>query len=220
MSARVRESTGNFKHAIQGHSGVGSDVGRNRDLIDDSSLEKVFQRPKQVRRVDTKHRRTEAAAIVQRNDEAVRVLFLQSIDEMDFRTDRKLAAGRRLADAFDDVFGRTDIIAKLRNFEPALGMTDDSNPWILCAYLLRVLRQEPLVYGAVTFTENEPGFLQLFFSVSAELFVRIPNHHLFETVSERVSGVATQMLIRKEQDFVAAFQRPSHDGRRIRRSAD
>jgi hypothetical protein len=53
--------------------------------------------------------------------------------------------------------------------------------------------------------EDQFRFTQLFFGISTEILVRIPESHLVERNSEFRTGVATKMLIREEKHFVELF---------------
>src|SRR5438552_2081818 len=54
------------------------------DLVDDLSLDEIFQNPAQVRQVDAEHRRAQTLAIAEHDDLLLRVLILQTIDQMNF----------------------------------------------------------------------------------------------------------------------------------------
>ena len=54
--------------------------------------------------------------------------------------------------------------------------------------------------------EDQFGLMKLFLGVAAELFVRIPEHHLFERDAELRTGIAPEVLIRKKEHLVELFQ--------------
>ena len=55
--------------------------------------------------IDAEHRGAKTTTVIERNDEAVRIFVLEPIHEMDLCPDGPPGAGRRLRDAFNNVFG-------------------------------------------------------------------------------------------------------------------
>ena len=74
-----------------------------------------------------------------------------------------------------------------------------------------MLRQKPLVHRAVTFPKNDAAVVQSFSRIPAELFVRIPDHHLFKPQTQAIRSVSSEMLIWKEKNLAGPFQGPTHD---------
>ena len=62
--------------------------------------------------------------------------------------------------------------------------------------------------------------LQLLGVEAAEDLVRIPHDHLVERNAHLVGGVAAKMLVGKEEDLLAALERPLQRRRGVRRRAD
>ena len=99
-----------FEHTVECDAGIRGNLGRDRDLIHGAAIEKVFHDPKQVRCIDPEHRGTEAAAVIERDNELVRVFRLQAIHKMDLGSDRPLRTGGRLGDTLNNVLRGTDLI--------------------------------------------------------------------------------------------------------------
>ena len=99
-----------FQHAVEREARIRRDAGSDGDLVDHTAFNQIFERPEHVLRVDAEHRRAEATAVVERNDEPVRVFSHEPVHEMDFRTDGPPRAGRRLGQAFDNVFGGAAVV--------------------------------------------------------------------------------------------------------------
>src|SRR5262245_57361888 len=78
-----------LEHPVQRDASVSCNVGWNGNLIDDLPFGQVFERPEQMRRIDTEHGGAEAAAIVEWDDEAIRILLLQTIHQVDLCPDGK-----------------------------------------------------------------------------------------------------------------------------------
>src|SRR5262245_20569 len=114
-----------LQHPLQGQTRVSSYIRRDSDLIDDAAFHQVFKRPEQMLWIDPEHGGTQATAVVQRNDEAVRVFLHQAVHQMDLGADCPFRPGWRLRKTSNNVLRGTGVVGKLDNFEPALGMCDD-----------------------------------------------------------------------------------------------
>ena len=99
-------------------------------------------------------------------------------------------------------------------------MDDDADARVLLADGLDLLRGEPLVDRAVALPENHLRALDLFGVESAEDLVRIPDDHLVERDAHLVGRVPPEMLVRQEENLLAALERPLQRGHRVRRGAD
>ena len=86
------------------------------------SFEKVLERPEKVRRIDSKHRGAEAATVVERNDQEIRILFFQTVDQVNLRADRQFGSSTNLTHPLDDQFRQTNVVRKLRDFESNLAL--------------------------------------------------------------------------------------------------
>ncbi len=176
-------------------------MGIHLDLVHHFPFNQVLQRPAKVRQVNSKHRRAQALAIAQHNDFLIRVLVLEPIDEVHFRPNCPFAARRRRFDLLHDVRGRTRHIRLLNNFPFTFRMNNHLHVRMILSDVVDVLRAEQRVDGAVTFPQDEGGFLNGALGVAAEVLARIPDDHFLEGISHRVGGVSSQVLIGKEKDF-------------------
>ena len=77
--------------------------------------------------------------------------------------------------------------------------------------LLDLRDGEALVNRTVPLPENDPSVSQLFGGVSAKRLIRVPHRHPIERDTHLVSGVASEMLIGKEQHPFASLERPAQD---------
>ena len=80
----------NFEHSLEGDQRPLRRFFVDGNLIDDVTFGEVFETPAEMREVDTVHRRTHANDRRQKMDLLLWVLLLQSIDHVQFRTDRPL----------------------------------------------------------------------------------------------------------------------------------
>src|SRR5690349_19166404 len=69
--------SGNFEHAVKSEPGINRDIGSYRNLIHRTALNQILDWPVQVLRIATEHGGTRAAAVIEWNDEPVRVFFHQ-----------------------------------------------------------------------------------------------------------------------------------------------
>ena len=109
-------------------------------MVRNPALKEVFQRPEQMLRIYTKHCRAQAPAIVERDNETIRIFIFQPVDEMDFRPDGPFRFDRRLGNGFNDLFGGTDLIRKLCHLKAAFRMSNDPDTRIARTDLPDVLR--------------------------------------------------------------------------------
>jgi len=59
-----------------------------------------------------------------------------------------------------------------------------------------------------------------FRSVSAKFLIGIPDDHLFERDAHAITGVASEVLVGKEENFFALLEGPLHDPGGVRTGAD
>src|SRR5215475_7757228 len=161
-------------------------------------------------RVNAEHRGTEAAAVVEWNDEPIPVFLHQPVHKMNLGADGPFRTGGRLRQTFDDVFGRPAVIRKLNNLEPAFRVSNNPNSRMPRTDLPDMQRQKPLMHGAVAFPENDPAVVEHLFRVAAEFLIRVPDWHFLQPQAEGITGIAAEMLIRKEQNAIAPLQGPAH----------
>src|SRR5208337_3099600 len=101
------------------------------NLIDDLAIHQVLQRPAQVLGRDAKHRCAQAAGIVEGNDALVRIFLLQTIHQVNLRSDGERGSGWRLLHKFDEVVSRADSVSLLADLPAALWMNDDLDAGIV-----------------------------------------------------------------------------------------
>src|SRR5258708_4544343 len=183
----------------------------NGNTVDDVGLTQIFERPEEMLRSNTEHRRADADAGIERNDFVVPQFLAEAIDEVDFGADGPLGACGRSLDGFDDALGRADLIGGLRDFETAFGMRNDANAGMLAANALDLLRREALVHGAVTLPEDDARAADRLRRVSAKFLVGIPDDHLFERDAHAIAGVAAEVLVGEEKNFFTRLESPPHD---------
>ena len=120
----------------------------------------------------------------------------------------------------DDVFGRPGIVGRLHHVQRHFGMHDDANARMLRADVLDLPHGEARVHRAVALPQDHARALDRVGLEAAPDLVRIPHDHLVERHAQLVGGVAAEMLIRQEQDTLAALPRPPQRRRGVRRRAD
>src|SRR5260370_11851315 len=183
----------------------------NGNAVDDVAFAEIFERPEEMLRSNTEHRRADADAGIERNDFVVPQFLAEAIDEVDFGADGPLGACRRSLDGFDNALGRTDLIGGLRDFETAFGMRDDANAGMLAADALDLLRREALVHRTIAFPKDDARAANGFRRVSAKFLVGIPDDHLFERDAHAIAGVAAGMLVGEGKNFFTRLESPLHD---------
>src|SRR6266404_761711 len=171
-------------------------------------------------RSDAKHRRANTNAGIERDDFVVPQYLAETVDEVNFRADGPFGAGGRSLDGFDDALGGADLIGGLGDLEAAFGMRDDANAGMLAADALDLLRREALVHGAIALPEDDARVVNRFRSVSAKFLIGIPDDHLFERDAHAITGVASEVLVGKEENFFALLEGPLHDPGGVRTGAD
>ena len=127
---------------------------------------------------------------------------------MDFRADSPDRSRRTVGDRVDDVLRAAAVVGGLDNIPRHFGVHDDPDPWMSSANCLDLLDRKTGVDGTVSLPEDHPRTLDLIWIETSENLIRIPHDHLVEGNTQLVGRVAAQMLIREEQDFFAARQRP------------
>ncbi len=77
------------------------------------------------------------------------MLSFQTIDQVQFGTDRPLSSSRRLLDGLNDLAGRTRNVSDIVDFAWALRMHQDLDPRYALAELSYVSSREHLVHATV-----------------------------------------------------------------------
>src|SRR5207249_2436301 len=90
------------EHALQGHFGPLSDFWMHLDLVRDTSGHQLLQYPGQVGRVNPIHGGAGADDRVEAEDELVRILFGETVDQIDLGAHGPLAACGSLTDGLDN----------------------------------------------------------------------------------------------------------------------
>src|SRR5229473_1117882 len=199
------------QHAVESNPRMVAGALVNGNTVDDVAFAQIFERPEEMLRSNTEHRRADADAGIERNDFVVPQFLAEAVDEVNFRADGPLGAGRRSLDGFDDALGGADLIGGLRDFETAFGMRNDANAGMLAADALDLLRREALVHGAVTLPEDDTRAADRLRRVSAKFLAGIPDDHLFERDAHAIAGVAAEVLVGKEENFFTRFESPLYD---------
>src|ERR1700719_1009793 len=199
------------QHAVESNPRVVAGALIDGDAVYNVALAQIFEHPEEMLRSDTEHRRAHANAGIERDDFVVLQFLAEAVDEVDFRADGPCGAGGRSLDGFDDALGGADLIGGLGNFEAAFGMSDDANAGMLAADAIHLLRREALMHGAIALPEDDARAANRFRRVSAKFLVGIPDNHLFERDVHAIAGVASEVLVGKEENFFAGFESPLHD---------
>src|SRR5215469_16767059 len=185
------------------------------NLVHDFPLAQIFEGPKQVLWRDSKHRRANAHAGIERDHFAVFQFLSEAIYEVNFGAHRPFRSGVSGHNGLADAFGRADLVGSLRHLETAFGMNDDANAGLFASDRVDVLGAEALMDRAVALPENDLRLREGLRAVPAEFLERVPDNHLVEWNSHAVAGVAPEMLIRQKEDLLAALKSPFHDLGRV-----
>src|SRR6266436_5753575 len=169
---------------------------------------------------DAEHRGADTNAGIERDDFVIPQFLAEAVDEVDFRADGPLRASGRSFYGFDNAFCRADLIGGLGDLEAAFGMRDDANAGMLAAEALDLLRREALVHGAIALPEDDACAADRFRRVSTKFLVGIPDDHLFERDAHAITGVASEVLVGKEENFFALLEGPLHDPGGVGTGAD
>src|SRR5689334_9444376 len=88
-------------------------------------------------------------------------------------------------------------------------MDDDANTWIIRARLLNLLHAKAHMRGAIAFPKNNLSALNFLFAIlRSQRILRIPDRHLLLGNAIFKRGVASEMLIRKEEHTFASAKCP------------
>src|ERR1700674_864842 len=199
------------QHAVESNPCMVAGALIHGDAVHYIALAQILEHPEEMLRSDAEHRRADANVGIERDDFVVLQFLAEAVDEVDFRADGPCGTGGRSPHGLDDALGRTDLIGGLGNFEAAFGMRDDANAGMLAADTLDLLRREALMHGAIALPENDARAANRFRRVSAKFLVGIPDDHLFERDAHAIAGVASEVLIGKEENFFAILEGPLHD---------
>src|SRR5229473_1038407 len=199
------------QHAVESNPRMVAGALVNGNAVDDVAFTQIFERPEEMLRSNSEHRRADADAGIERDDFVVPQFLAEAIDEVDFGADGPLGACGRSLDGFDDALGGADRIGGLRDFEAAFGMRDDANAGMLAADTLDLLRREALVHGTIALPEDDTRAANRLRRVSAKFLIGIPDDHLFERDAHAIAGVAAEMLVGEEKNFFTRLESPPHD---------
>src|SRR5882762_7144440 len=177
------------QHAVEGNPGMVARALIDGDAVHYVALAQIFERPEEMLRSDTEHRRADANAGIERDDFVILQFLAETVDEVDFRADGPFGAGGRSLDGFDDALGRAGLIGGLGDLEAALGMRDDANARMLAADALDLLRRKALVHGTVAFPEDDTRATNRFRRVSAKFLEGSPANHWSRGEAKALAGV-------------------------------
>ena len=151
-------------------------------------------------RRNTEHRRAQAAGVVERDYAlAQRAKTLaQSMHQVNLRTNSKHCSRRSLLNHLNQSLRGTNSVGLLANFKATLRVHNYLDAWILRADAIYMLRQKPLMHGAVPLPQNHPRSAQAIRHHAAVNLIRIPYNHLLRQNPHSVRRVAAQMLIRQK----------------------
>ena len=210
----------------KGDAGVGGCLAVHGDLIADLTVDEPVEDPGEMRQVDPEHRGAGADERVERDDRPVGgVLVGEAVDEMNLGADGDGRAGRSRRHSLDDVVGRSDLVRHLDDLVRALRVHDHDAVGVLGPEGVDVDGRETLVHRAVALPEQQGRFLHVSLLQAAEGKARVHDSHVARPEAELEAGVAAEMLVGKEEHFVAAFdavdaERPREDCPGVGRRAD
>ena len=186
-------------------------------MVHDVSFGQVFHRPTEVGGINAEHGGTLADSGRKEKHSLVRLLPLETIDQVELRPHGPDGAGRSRTHRPDDKFSGTDQVGLIDDILVTLRMHDHLDVRILLPEVVHVRRLEHLMHAAMTFPQNEPRLPNRLDRIPAVRQEWIPDHHLLARHPHLVRRVPTQMLVREKQDFLAPTPGPLHDRPRIRR---
>src|SRR5882724_3618847 len=207
------------QHALERHLRPSLRLGIHLNAIHNTSFKEVVEHPGEVSRMNPVHSRAGTDYWIEAEDRLIAMLRGKPVHHAEFGADCPLRTGLRIRDARQYELSRTGEISRLNNWKLAFGMDDHIDPRVVTACFLDLRYCKSFVNRTVPFPKNDPGGPQSFSGVSAERFVGIPHEHLIECNAHLVSGVASEMLIGKEQHALASLERPTQDPLGVRRRA-
>src|ERR1035438_536547 len=144
---------------------------------------------------------------------------------MNLRADGEGGSRGGLLDEGDKALSGAEGVGLLADLEAALGMDDDLNAGVPGANRIDVAGQKALMDGAVALPEQDAAGGDALLRLAALTLANlnrpwIPNHHFVERNTHGVAGVASQVLVGKEENALTALKSPFEGGVGIRRSTD
>ena len=127
---------------------------------------------------------------------------------MNFGPDGPHGARRTTLHLLDDVFGAAAVVGRLHDVPRHFGVNDDADAGMLTAQGVNLRGGESNVDRAVALPQDHPCALQVVRIDAAEDLIGVPHDHLVERDAHLVGGVAPEMLIGKEENLLAALERP------------
>ncbi len=210
-----RSRLGNRQHALQREFGVAHHVVGKRDL------DRVLQVPHRVVQVVEVHAiHVRAQRPGQRVDLLVGMVERQPVNHVDLGPDGELRARGRLLDLLAHLAGRPGEVRRGDDLLRALRVRHHDYARPLRARLVDVLRREVRVDVAETLPQQDLRLAELLLGEPAELEPRIVDVHVLARQPLAVRDVPPEVLVRIEDDPLAALERPVEDARRVRRRAD
>src|SRR5882762_5484435 len=208
------------QHPVESNPRMVASALVNGNAVNDVTFAEILERPEEMLRGYAEHRGADANAGIERNDFVVLQFLAEAVDEVDFSANGPLGAGGRSLNSFDDALGRADLIGGLCDFEAAFRMRDDANSGMLSAHALDLLGGKALVHGAIALPEDDARLADRFRGVSAKFLVGIPDDHFFERDAHAIAGVAAEVLVGEEENFLTRLEGPCHDPGGVGAGAD
>ena len=135
----------NCEHAFQSDQRPAGDIFLDVDLVDDRTLDDIFEAPAQVSQIDSVHGSAHADQGGEEMDFLFWMLFFEAVDQVEFGPDSPFGTGGSFLDRLDDLAGRARDVGDVVDLLGALGMDQDLDPGNLFAELLYVDGLEHLV---------------------------------------------------------------------------
>src|SRR5690349_14947925 len=142
------------EHAVEGNPCMVPRALFDRNAVHNFSGRQIFERPQQVFRRNTEHRRANANASVEGDYPAVFQFLTEPVHEVDFGSHCPLRTWLRSSHGFNNSLCRSDLVGGLRHLKLAFRVHDHTNSRILAPYSLHLLHGKPLVNGTVSLPQN------------------------------------------------------------------
>ena len=135
----------------------------------------------------------------------------QPADQVDLSANSPDAAWRRLRNGLHNQFRRSNVIGLLYRLQRAFRVNDDVHIGVFQPRTCYLLSCEARVHRAMALPEDHLGALQRLRRVATQGLEGVPQHHLVQGHAHLGAGVATEVLVREEQDALALLEGPCDD---------
>jgi excinuclease ABC subunit C len=156
--------------------------------------------------VDPRHGGARAHDGIERDDLSIGVLGREPVDEVDLGPDRDRSPARRVGDGLDDVVRRADEIGHLDDLVGALRVHDHEAVWVLGSEPLDLGWLEALMDRAVPLPQQKWRRLDRARFERGDATPWVDDDHVVRAEAELVAGVASEVLVGKEQHLVTALR--------------